>query len=415
MAGHAPRAASACVQAGATVMSGPLQGVTIVDITTVLMGPYATQLLGDMGADVIKIEPPGGDPVRGIGPARHAGMGCMFLNTNRNKRSIVVDLKQAAGRDVVLKLAGNADVLIYNVRPQAMARLKLSYDDVRAVNPRIIYAGLYGFGQGGPYAAKAAYDDLIQGGVGIPSLTVQAGATAPRYMPGAMADRIVGMSGVNAVLAALYQRERSGQGQSVEVPMFETMAQFVLSDHLSGYTFEAPIGPPGYQRLLSKNRRPFATQDGYLCVLVYSDDQWKRFFSLIGKPELALNARYTSIRTRTEHIDELYALLASAMQTRSTADWLDAFEENDIPVMPMHDMKSLIEDPHLQAVGFFGQMQHPSEGLLRSIRTPTHWSCAPLDEPSPAPLLGEHTRQILAQQGYDAESIDRLLSSGAVA
>ncbi|MGH8796119.1 MAG: CoA transferase [Caldimonas sp.] len=308
-------------------MSGPLAGVRIVDMTTVLMGPYATQILGDMGADVIKVEPPRGDGSRDLGPMRNPGMGPLFMHANRSKRSIVLDLKKKAGLRALLRLAKNADVLIYNVRPQAMARLGLSYEEVAAVNPRIVYVGTYGFGQSGPYAARPAYDDLIQGAAGLPSLAVRAGAEMPRYVPCTIADRTVGLNAVNAIAAALYYRERSGEGQAIGIPMFETMAQFVLGDHLGGRTFEPPLGPTGYARLLAQERRPYATKDGYLCALVYNDKQWKSFFALIGRPEvLESDPRFADLGSRSEHIDELYRLVAETLATRTTAEWLVALD-----------------------------------------------------------------------------------------
>jgi len=227
-------------------MSGPLDGVRIVDLTSMLTGPYATQILGDLGADVVKIEPPSGDTVRGIGPSRNTGMGSIFLHANRSKRSVVLDLKKPGGREALLRLVADADVLIYNVRPQAMARLGLDYIAVAAANPRVLYVGIFGYGRDGPYSARPAYDDLIQGATAIPTLGVRAGAMEPRYVPSAMVDRIVGMSAATAVSAGLFHRGQTGKGQAIDVPMFETMAQFVLGDHMGGHTFEPPIGPTGY-------------------------------------------------------------------------------------------------------------------------------------------------------------------------
>ena len=386
-----------------TSTAGPLQGVRIIDITSVLMGPHATQILGDLGADVVKIEPPAGDSVRGIGPARHPGMGSVFLHANRSKRSLVLDLKQAAGREALLRLAAKADVLVYNVRPQAMARLGLDYAAVAAVNPRILYVGVYGFGQSGPYAAKPAYDDLIQGAVAIPTLAVMAGADMPRYAPSAMADRIVGMAAANAVSAGLYHRERSGEGQAIDVPMFETMAQFILADHLQGRSFDPPLGPAGYTRLLNPDRRPYATRDGHLCVLVYNDKQWANFFSLIGRPEvMAPGSPYATIGQRTENIQALYAIVAEAMATRTSAEWTTALEAADIPVMPMHTLDSLLDDPHRQAVGFLRTVDHPSEGRIQSMAVPSTWSPSVPTVMRPAPRLGEHSAQILQEAGYSA-------------
>jgi len=395
-------------------MSGPLEGVRIVDMTSVLMGPYATQILGDLGADVIKIEPPGGDTVRGIGPARHAGMGGIFLHANRSKRSLVLDLKQPAGREALLRLAAEADVLIYNVRPQAMARLGLGHAEVAAVNPRILYVGVYGYGQDGPYAAKPAYDDLIQGAVAIPTLGVRAGAPVPRYVPSAMVDRIVGMSAANAVSAGLFHRERTGRGQAIDVPMFETMAQFVLGDHMGGQTFEPPLGPAGYARLLNEQRRPYATRDGHLCVLIYNDKQWKTFFGLIGRAQaMEDDPRFSSIGARTDHIGELYQLVGEAMRTRTSAEWTALLEAADIPVMPMHTLESLLDDPHLAAVGFFETVEHPSEGRMRSMAIPTRWSGSPPSVSRHAPRLGEHSAEVLAEAGYSAAQIAAMAAQGA--
>jgi crotonobetainyl-CoA:carnitine CoA-transferase CaiB-like acyl-CoA transferase len=394
-------------------MSGPLAGVRIVDMTTVLMGPYATQILGDLGADVIKVEPPGGDNVRGIGPRRNPGMAGIFLHANRSKRSVVLDLKQAAGREALLRLAADADVLIYNVRPQAMARLGLGYEAVAGVNPRILYVGVYGYGQGGPYAAKPAYDDLIQGAVAIPTLGTLAGAEVPRYAPSAMADRVVGISAANAVSAGLYHRERTGEGQAIDVPMFETMAQFILGDHMGGQTFEPPIGPAGYARLLNDHRRPYVTRDGHLCVLIYNDKQWKTFFELIGKPEVMENdPRFSSIGKRTEHIHELYRMVAEVMATRSSAEWTAALEAADIPVMPMHTLESLMADPHLDAVGFFDVVEHPSEGRVRSMAIPSTWSRSQPRVERQAPRLGEHGAEVLREAGYSTAQIEALAAQG---
>ncbi|MGY3345323.1 crotonobetainyl-CoA:carnitine CoA-transferase CaiB-like acyl-CoA transferase [Bradyrhizobium sp. USDA 4459] len=235
---------------------GPLKGIKVVDMTTVLMGPYATQMLGDYGADVIKVESLDGDVTRLIGPMRHTGMGPVFLNTNRSKRSICLDLKKPAGRDAVLRLLKDADVLVYNVRPQAMARLQLGYDVVSAINPRLVYAGVFGFGQDGPYAAKPAYDDLIQGATALPALMAQTGDGVPRYVPNALVDRIVGLTAVGAICASLVHRDRTGRGQRVDIPMFETMAGFVMGDHMGGLTYEPPLDKGGYARHLSRDRRP---------------------------------------------------------------------------------------------------------------------------------------------------------------
>lgn len=396
--------------------NGPLSGVRIIDLTTVLMGPFATQILGDYGADVIKVEPPGGgDGVRGVGPRRNPGMAAIFLHANRSKRSIVLDLKQPAGRDALLRLAAGADVLICNVRPQAMARLGLAYEDVAAVNPRIIYVSTCGYGQRGPYAAKPAYDDLIQGAVGLPALSVQAGGEEPRYAPSPLADRIVGLAAVNAVTSALYWRERTGEGQAIEVPMFETMAQFTLADHMCGHTYEPPVGPAGYARVLNPHRRPYKTRDGHLCVLLYNDKQWQTFFRLVGQSDLVeSDPRFGTLEKRTEHIHALYAILAEIMLSRTTAEWRELLEPADIPVMPMHTIESLMDDPHLRAVGFLDRVDHPTEGAMWSIGIPSTWSKSQPRVTRHAPRAGEHGREVLAEAGFSPDEIEALASAGAM-
>ncbi|UYO48805.1 CoA transferase [Rhodopseudomonas palustris] len=393
---------------------GPLSGITILDLTSVLMGPYATQTLADMGADVIKVESPEGDIVRHIGPGRTPGMGGMFLNTNRGKRSIVIDLKQDEGRQALLRLAARANALIYNVRPQAMARLGLSYEQVAAVNQGIIYLGAFGYGQDGPYAAKPAYDDLIQGAAGVPTLLAAAGDGTPRYVPITIADRIVGLMAVNAMLGALLHQQRTGEGQRIDVPMFESMASFVLVDHLGGLTYEPPLDHGGYARLLSRSRKPYRTSDGYLCVLIYNDKQWRSFFEAIDRTDFLAQPRFANHAARTRHIDEIYEEIGAIFQTRTTADWRELLERADIPVMPMHSMESILDDPHLRAVGFFETVEHPVEGRVRQMKVPSTWSATQPEPGAPAPTLGGNGRDILIEAGFSAAEIDRLGHSKAV-
>jgi crotonobetainyl-CoA:carnitine CoA-transferase CaiB-like acyl-CoA transferase len=393
---------------------GPLHGIRIIDMTSVLMGPFASQALGDMGADVIKVESPHGDLVRQIGPARHEDMGPIFLNTNRNKRSVVLDLKHPAGVQALKRLLADADVLMYNVRPQAMARLGLDYEAVSAINPRIVYAGLFGFGQDGPYAARPAYDDLIQGAATLPHLIARATGGIPRYVPTAMADRIVGQTAVGAILASLLARGRTGRGDRVDIPMFETMVAFVLGDHMGGLTYEPPLDGGGYARQLSPERRPYRTSDGYICALVYNDKQWDGFLKAIGREALAdQDERFATFANRSRNIDFVYGTLSRIFEERTTAQWMRLLEEADVPFMPMHDLQSVLHDPHLEATGFFTTVEHPSEGTIRTMRMPVKWANSTADEPLPAPRLGENTREVLGEAGFSAAEIETLVASGA--
>ncbi len=393
-------------------MSGPLADVQVLDLTSVVMGPYATQILADFGADVIKVESHEGDIMRHASPMRSKAMGHIFLNANRNKRSLVLDLKKPSGREALLALAKKSDVLAYNIRPQAMARLGLSYEEVRALNPRIIYAGAFGYSQRGPYAAKAAYDDLIQGAAGLPWLLQASGAESPRYVPATIADRSVGLNLAIAVCAALFCREKTGKGQRVDVPMFESMLQLVLGDHLGGHTFEPPLGEAGYARMLSKDRRPYATRDGHVCVLIYTDKQWKSFFDLIGTPEMQADERFATPHSRSRNIDAIYAFVAVEMEKRSTSEWIEALERADIPVQRMNSLDDILADPHLQAIGYFAEVEHPSEGKLRAMGVPSEWSESPPGYRRHAPRLGEHSREVLREAGYSDARIDALIAEG---
>ncbi|HEX2215186.1 MAG TPA: CoA transferase [Xanthobacteraceae bacterium] len=400
-----------------TESAGPLSGVRVVDMTTVIMGPYATAILGDYGADVIKVEPPGGDVMRHGGHMRNPGMGALFLQINRNKRSIVLDVKQEAGRAALLRLCETADVFVHNVRPAGMRRARLGEDDLRAINPRLVYVSLVGYGQSGPYAPLPAYDDLFQGRVGIASLIGSVNGIDPRFVPVTICDRIVGLNAVHTVLAALFQRERTGKGQAVELPMLETMAQFVLGDHMGGRSFEPPLGPPGYSRLTTSDRRPYKTRDGYICTLVYTDAQWRAFYRAIGRSdeEFAADPRLQSAASRAKHFGALYAFVAEELAKKTTAEWIDILQRNDIPAGPLNDLDALIDDEHLTAVGFFRAMQHPTEGPVRMVGIPSRWSNAAPSIRRHTPNLGEHSEEILHEAGFTEQEVEELIASGAAA
>ena len=394
------------------VAKGPLSGIRILDLSAVVMGPYATQILGDLGADVIKVEPPSGDNLRAVGPMRNPGMGALYLHLNRNKRSVVLDLKTAAGREACLRLAQTSDVLLYNTRPQAMARLGLDYESVAAANPAIVYVGAYGFGNGGPYAGRPAYDDLIQGMTALPSLYQRNSGDVPRYAPLTLADRAVGMQVAIAILAGVVDARASGQGQSIEVPMFEAMAQLVLGDHLGGRTFNRESGETGYARLLVEHRRPYATSDGHISALIYNDKHWTRFFELIGRPDLKSDPRFADHTARSNNIDAAYRLVSEVIATQPSAYWLERLAEADIPVAPLYSVEDLLEDPHIRAVEAVKKLEHPTEGTIHSPAPVGSYSRTPLDITRHAPTLGEHTAEVLAEAGYAESDIKALVERG---
>ena len=382
------------------VSEGALHGIRIIDMTGVVLGPYATQILGDYGADVIKIEPPAGDIMRHAGPMKHPGMGHIFINANRNKRSVVLDLKLASHKAALLRLCETADVLTFNIRPASMARLGLSYEVLRAISPRLIYCGAYGYSDGGPYSDLPAYDDLIQGAACIPWLMTQSGSADPRYVPATFADRVTALNMVHAVMAALIARHRTGLGQSVEVPMFECLLQFILGEHLGGETWNPPIAAMGHSRMLSANRKPYATADGHICALMYNDSHWQAFLELIGQSALFhSDARFTTQSARILHIDALYGFVQEKMRSNTSAYWLQKLVQRDIPAMPMMKLPDLLTDPHLAATSAWIDWRHPYEGQLRQLRPPVRMSQTPPSIRLGAPRLGEHTSSVLSEAG----------------
>jgi crotonobetainyl-CoA:carnitine CoA-transferase CaiB-like acyl-CoA transferase len=393
-------------------MSGPLTGVRILEITAVVLGPWACQMLADMGAEVIKIEPPYGDSNRSLGAYRNKGMAALYLTCNRNKRSVVLDLKQPAARAAVMELAKNVDVVIHNNRPQVMTKLGLDYAAFKAVNPKIIYCGTYGYGKSGPYGARGALDDSIQAVSGIAMLNEMV-LGEPRYLPTVVADKTTAMQVVSAVTAALYSRERTGNGQEIEVPMFETMVYYTMAEHLWGMAFEPQIGGPGYTRLMSYHRKPYKTQDGYIAILPYLDAHWESFCKLTGHEELLADPRFTSLSLRVKNIDDTYQETAKIMLTRTTGEWLEIFSKSSVPTNMVNTLQGLKDDPHLKAVGFWQEVEHPTEGRLRMTRYPVTFSETPASVRRLQPRLGEHTLEVLREAGLADTDIQAMLGSGA--
>ena len=391
--------------------AGPLAGMRVVDLTTILLGPVATQTLGDLGADVIKVESPGGDAVRGAGPPPvEDGMGAIFLTNNRNKRGIVLDLKDPRGREAMMRLLAGADAFVHNMRPQAIDKLGLDYPAVSARSPSIVYCGAWGFRRAGPYGHKPAYDDMIQAVSGLAAL--QAVDGEPRYVSSVVGDKVTGLHVAIAMLAALVHRARTGEGQCIEVPMFETLVAFNMFEHLYGKTYEPPRGSMGYPRVLSPDRRPYRTRDGWIGALPYTDRQWAALFEIAGRPDLAEDPRFATLPSRLAHIDAVYAMLGALLAERTTAEWLEAFDAANIPSMPINRPDDLLDDPHLAATGFWRTMEHPDLGTLRFPDVPARLSKTPGAIRRAPPKLGEHSVEVLAEIGYDGAEIETLVEAG---
>ena len=391
--------------------AGPLAGMRIADLTTILLGPVATQMLGDLGADIIKVESPGGDAVRGAGPPPvEDGMGAIFLTNNRNKRAVVLDLKDPRGLEAMMRLIESADAFVHNMRPQAIDKLGLDYPAVSARNASIVYCGAYGFRRSGPYGHKPAYDDMIQAVSGLAAL--QAVDGEPRYVTSVIADKVTGLHVAVAVLAALVHRALTGEGQCIEVPMFETLVAFNMFEHLYGRTYEPPRGSMGYPRALSPDRRPYRTRDGWIGALPYTDRQWAALFEIANRPDLAQDPRFKTLPSRLAHIDEVYATLGELLAERTTAEWLDALDAANVPSMPVNQPDDLVDDPHLAATGFWQKVEHPDLGTLRLPGIPAQFSKTPGAIRRAPPALGEHSVEILTEIGYGREEVDTLIEAG---
>jgi len=388
-----------------------LGGVRVLDLSSVVFGPYASQILADYGADVVKVEAPAGDSTRRTGPAQEPGLAAIFLGLNRNKRSIVLDLKQPSAREALLALADQADVLMHSMRPAKMEALGLGPETLCARNPRLVYAGLYGFGAGGAYDGRPAYDDIIQGLSGLADLVDRQTGT-PRYLPTVAADKTCGLVAAHAILAALFQRERTGRGQQLEVPMFESMASFALVEHYYGRHLGDEPGEAGYPRALTPNRRPCRTADGHICLMPYTDAHWRGFFIAAGRPDLAEDPRFADISARTRNIEALYELQAGIVAAHDTAYWLALCERLEIPAARINRLQDLENDPHLQSVDFFVPLESACGSRYRFVRNPVRMQHSQVP-PAMPPRLGAPTREVLRQAGLDDARIDALLETGA--
>ncbi|HSV35516.1 MAG TPA: CoA transferase [Ramlibacter sp.] len=388
--------------------TGPLAGVRVIDLSINVLGPLATMVLGDMGADVIKVETPDGDPNRQNGPARNPNMAAMHLNMNRNKRSVTLNLKRPEAREVLLRMVSEADVFIHSMRPAAAERLGIGYEAIAERNPRIVYGYGCGYLPGGPRDNDPAFDDVVQGEAGIADLMLQSVGMA-RYLPTVIVDKFCGYMLASGVAMALYSRERTGQGQLVRVPMLESIIAFNLQEHLWGAVFDPPLGTGiGYVRLLSEHRRPYETRDAFICVLAVNDEQWKRLLPAIGRPELLDDERFATVDGRIRNIDVVYGVVSDQMKTRTTAEWRSLLNAIDIPNGPVASFQDMLADPYLNETGFFHRYEHPTEGPMLTTAVPTQFSATPGGLHRPPPLLGEHNAEVLGAFGYGAREIEAL-------
>lgn len=393
----------------------PLAGIRVIEVGGVVLAPYAAQLLADMGASVIKVEPIQGDSTRSLGHAEHAGMAALFLNCNRGKRSVSMDLRQSGALQALTRMVAGADVFLHNMRADSAQRLGIGYDSLRRVNERLIYCATYGYGAAGRGARRPAYDDIIQAGSGIVALKARVDGV-PAYAPTIMADKTTALFVAMGIMGAVMERTRTGQGRQLEVPMLETMTHFVSIEHLNGLTWQEPKAPSGYLRLLNSYRRPHRTADGYLAVMPHSESQWRKFFTVVGRPDVLTDPRFADAPSRSRNIEALYVVVSETLPTRTTAQWVELFTANDVPFGPVNTLEDLVADEHLADVGFWHASAHPTEGMLRVPSFPVrdggpHGDATPA---GPAPTLGQHTQEVLLENGYSPDEIKALASQGAV-
>lgn len=396
------------------ISRGPLDGVVIIDLSSVVVGPVCSLTLADHGAQVIKIEAPSGDLMRQLGGGgRNPGMTGKFINFNRNKKSVCIDLKSPTGKEVMLRLISQADIFITNIRPDALEKLGLDWVSLQESNPQLIYCQMLAFGRGGQYFNRPAYDTVIQSSAGV-AATFEKSSGEPRFVPLVMTDHITGLVSAQAIGFALYRRTRVGQGELIEIPMFETAAAFVLREHMGNMTFEPAIGPIGDARVLDKNNRPVKTMDGYISISPNTDAQAFAFFEVIGRPELKNDPRFSNVASRTKNSEAYYLLRSNSLANKTSAEWIVIFEKNDIPCMRYNSLEDLMIDPHLQEVGFISEAEHPSEGMIKQLGLTNQFSGGVRTEFLPAPRLGENTLEIMQEFGFTAEEIETAVEQKAV-
>lgn len=395
-----------------TAKIAPLSGLRVIDLTHVVLGPLATMILGDLGADVIKVESLDGDILRKTGAARNRNMGAAYLNLNRNKRSISIDLKRTAGIQVVRRLLSQADIFVHSMRAKAVDRLGLSYDSVSITNPHLIYCAAVGFGAGGPYESSPAYDDIIQASAGLVGAEFEITGHM-QFVSSLVADKTVGLTVVYAILAALLARERTGQGQAIEVPMFETMVQFTMFEHLNGLTFHPPVGSCGHPRMRGRPP-PYPTRDGFVCVMPYTTAQWQALFAAFGRDDLSADDRFSDTNGRCQHMAFLHQMILESVSTLTTEECLSLLNSRDVPASRVNSLDQVLTDPQVVAVSLIDDIVHPSEGHIRSIRTPIRFSKSATSVRHHAPQIGEQTEDILRDAGYSDSEVAALLDASVV-
>lgn len=391
--------------------AGQLSGIRVLDLTSVIAGPYATALLGDLGAEIIKVEAPAGDISRDIGPRHSPGMSAQFMNYNRNKRSVVIDLKTDAGRATLYRMVEQADVFIVNMRPQALRKLGIAYEDIHRVRPDIVYCRVVGFSPTSPDADRPALDDVIQAAAGLVYLQGEL-TGSPSYVGMAIADMVASLMAWSSVLAALLRRERGGGGDEIEVRMYDVLASMVLSNHLSGSVFVPPLSDPLYGRSVASNRKPFLTLDGAICASPYTDRQWAGFLEVIGRPDLMQDPRFSTVFQRSENLNELYAIVEPLLLERSSDEWIAELIAHDVPAGPVRTTADLLADPSLSELIRDGV--HPTEGPVRVLHHPVQYTNHPASVSQLPPRLGAHTDAILAEFGFSTDEIDALRRDGVV-